>query len=570
MMTKCLSGLLLSGVMLLANAGPEAAEVGRLQVWLSWGHGAAGMAPYYIEPVTESSGVEIRDARPTELEPGEGLQNRAWHSRAGAGDVDGMTFTLHYPSEPAARMQDLHVLWADLISASDAATARRLMRDPALHPGSPKVTIRLDAEGTRGFTVDVNQLLAEEALWIPALGVYVTGGDAPLSFAEHQKALAARRGQRILDQVRQQPEASYADYTARWEDMGHPGFTYPEQQGPGHIVGLTWDSAIPKFGIDRAAGVWTDRGNPDQFRFWFGFGDLARGVASTWKAQRLTDGLPMMVTTFEEDGVRYDVEQLAYPLHGPPAERRGDIPMVLLQKVTLTELRGRARTIPLSMTHRRELPAHRDATIVADRQGDEWVFRERGRRHILLAVEDAGQDLAWSGTGDYQEKQKRLDATLFLDLPARGSRELIVKLPSPIVPGDEEAALMAIDYAKARDATLRFWSEHVERGAQFRAPEKIVNDLFRANLWHALRLPRRHGGQAPGVTIDLPYSNFAYDQTGTPWPVNQAVYVDYMLYDLRGYHAVSTEELEAQFRNNQEHDGHVSGFANWLVYTPSM
>ena len=52
--------------------------------------------------------------------------------------------------------------------------------------------------------------------------------------------------------------------------------------------------------------------------------------------------------------------------------------------------------------------------------------------------------------------------------------------------------------------------------------------------------------------------------------MNQAVYVDYMLYDLRGYHGVSTEELAAQYRNNQEYTGHVNGFANWMVYTPGM
>ena len=80
----------------------------------------------------------------------------------------------------------------------------------------------------------------------------------------------------------------------------------------------------------------------------------------------------------------------------------------------------------------------------------------------------------------------------------------------------------------------------------------------------------RHGGQAADTTIDLPYSNFAYDQKGTPWPVNQAVYVDYMLYDLRGYHDISAEELAAIFRNNQEPSGHVGGYANWGVYTPSM
>ena len=72
------------------------------------------------------------------------------------------------------------------------------------------------------------------------------------------------------------------------------------------------------------------------------------------------------------------------------------------------------------------------------------------------------------------------------------------------------------------------------------------------------------------MKIDLPYSNFAYDQFGTPWPVNQAALVDYMLYDLRGYHAISEEELQAIYRNNQEPSGHVGGYANWGSYTPSM
>jgi hypothetical protein len=43
-----------------------------------------------------------------------------------------------------------------------------------------------------------------------------------------------------------------------------------------------------------------------------------------------------------------------------------------------------------------------------------------------------------------------------------------------------------------------------------------------------------------------------------------------MPYDLRGYHRLSTEELIAQFRNNQERNGHVNGFANWGAYTRGM
>src|SRR4029079_12301731 len=121
-----------------------------------------------------------------------------------------------------------------------------------------------------------------------------------------------------------------------------------------------------------------------------------------------------------------------------------------------------------------------------------------------------------------------------------------------------------------REQTLEFWAGYQAKGAQFRVPEPAVNELFRASLWHALRLPRRHGGGGDQVKIDLPYSNFAYDQKGTPWPVNQAVYVDYMIYDLRGHHAISAEELDVMYRNNQETNGHVGGFASWGVYTPGM
>ena len=94
--------------------------------------------------------------------------------------------------------------------------------------------------------------------------------------------------------------------------------------------------------------------------------------------------------------------------------------------------------------------------------------------------------------------------------------------------------------------------------------------MFGANLWHALRLPRRHSGNEERARIDLPYSNFAYDQHGTPWPINQAVYVDYMIYGLRGYNDIATEELLTMYRNNQQANGRVAGYANWGVYTPSM
>ena len=101
--------------------------------------------------------------------------------------------------------------------------------------------------------------------------------------------------------------------------MGSPAYTNPRQTGVGHIIGLAWDSSIHKFGIDRGAGVRNDLGNPDRFQLWFEFGDITKGIAETWKGQRLVDGLPIVVTTFERDQVRYEVEQFAVAAGRPPA-----------------------------------------------------------------------------------------------------------------------------------------------------------------------------------------------------------------------------------------------------------
>ena len=223
----------------------------------------------------------------------------------------------------------------------------------------------------------------------------------------------------------------------------------------------------------------------------------------------------------------------------------------------------------MTFVHRRELPSYLTGGIVMDRSGETVLFRDNAHQRVLFSI-SGSDNVQWSGAADYQHEMKRINGTLFANVPANGTREFIVKLPSPMVAPGDATKLNALNYAAARQIALDFWSNYVARGARFKVPEKAVNDMFNASLWHALRLPRRHGAGGPNVAIDLPYSNFAYSQTGTPWPVNQAVLVDYMLYDLRGYHAISAEELLAQYRNNQEHNGHVNGYANWVVYTPGM
>jgi hypothetical protein len=553
-----------------SKAFAASGSVQTLKVRVSWGHESPRPRPYYIKLVPATRGLKVANGVGYSLESGEGMKDSVWQTSAGGGDVDGVDFTLLWPAEGPSRIQNLHIIWADLIAQSDPDTARRLTADPAFIPNASKLTIQMNPEGTKGFTVSADQLLQNKALWVPSLDVFLAAGEKPAALADHQKELASWKGQRVLDRVQTEPEADYQQFTSRWEDMGSPTYRHPFQPEPGHIVGLTWDSAIPKFGIDRGAGVWNDYGNPDHFRFWFDFGDLAKGIESNWRRQTLKDGLPVMTTVFEKDRVNYEVEQFAYPIDGPPKERRGDIGMVLLQKVKLTNLESNPREVVVSMSHRRQFQDYASSEVDAERQSNATVFKEAADGRILFCLQgtESGSTQG-SGVRDYQ-KLRRVNAAVALHLPAQGSREFVVKLPSPMVAREDQEKLLGINYETARATTLQFWSDYIGRGAEFRVPEEIVNDLFRSTLWHALRLPRRHGGQQQNVQIDLPYSNFAYMQNGTPWPVNQAVYVDNMLYDLRGYHDISAEEMLAIYRNNQETNGRLNGIANWVVYTPGM
>lgn len=532
----------------------------QLKVQLSLGHRSTKAVPFYVR-MAPSSSVHLHN-------------QEVWQGICGGGHVATQSFTLAYPELQIEPIQDLHIIWAYLIAHSDDDTVRRLTQDPAWRIDPRKLSVELNAEGSKGFTLTIDQLLQQKAFWIPALDCYIAVGDSPVSFADHARELSPHQGARILDQVHHAPEASYEQFTQLWEDMGNPAYVHPAQQGPGHIVCVTWDSAIAKFGIDRGAGVWNDYGNPDKFRFWFSFGSLADGVIPYWKSQTLADGLPVITTVFERAGVRYEVEQFAYPLNGPPRKRTGELPMVLMQRVKLTNLAAEARTLDITMAHERLFPPDEETNVIAERQGNRLLLVDDAHRNVLLAITAPEGHVAWAGvnnrtwagSGDLDRKMKRLDVTVTFTLLANGSREFFVTLPSPVIEPSGREALSALDYNAAREQTIRFWSDYVAEGAQFSVPEKAVNDLFRANLWHALRLPRRHRDGR----IDLPYSNFAYQQTGTPWPINQAVYVDYMLYGLRGYKDIATEEIQAIYRNNQEFSGHLNGNANWLAYTPGM
>jgi hypothetical protein len=91
---------------------------------------------------------------------------------------------------------------------------------------------------------------------------------------------------------------------------------------------------------------------------------------------------------------------------------------------------------------------------------------------------------------------------------------ILLKLASPVVAEEEAPQLAALDFSRSREAIASYWEDWLAQGARFEVPETAVNDLYRANLWHAPFTC--HRTDEHGVPrIDLPYSNRYGQRTRT-------------------------------------------------------
>ena len=568
MQAKLITMLLISVAWAAGSANAENAKVR-----VSFGHRAKESETFSVRMLAGSPGLMVSAMHGVGLEAADSVGDCAV-LHVGAGDVDALDVELTW-TRPTKERRNVHSIWQYLLAhplsngplttemalQSPTGQVARLKDDQALTPDAPVLTVQLAEDGTRGFSIGIEQLLRHQAMWLPEHDAFVTLADAPVDFDTH---LGSLKGERTLDRVKHEPEATLAEWTGKWEDIGNPKqWDKPWQSSwlgtQGHLTGfVARHGSLYKFGIDRWASVPPDHASPHKFRFdplWPQF---------EWTGQRILDGLPILVTSCERAGQRCEVEQIVEPLRDTPPERRGEIGSVLLSKFRFSGAAGPLRFgFRLATEDKQRHPELRE-------NSGRWCVVDRETENVWLMIEPGPGLTLKARVPIADEQDPRVEFDAVGELAAGQTREIVVKLTSPTVPAAEVATLAALDFATAREATVKYWEGWLAQGAQFEVPEKTVNDLFRANLWHALMLPRFRSGEHGEPRIDLPYSNFAYGQLNADWPINQAVYVDYMIHGLRGYFAVANEEFAAMYHTQQEPDGRVGGYANWGVYSPGM
>ena len=537
-------------------------EVRTHKIKISFGHTSKIKKKKQIMLKSSVAGIVIKDVEGNGTESNDSIGIVSMLNY-GAGDVDELLSNITWvePSLEKLKVYDKANMWRYLLEHGTPGQVERLLQDPWNQPDAPLLTIQMNPEGTEGFSFSLEQLLEKGAMWLPEHDIFLTLAGKPVELRRHLKDL---KGSRILDQVMNGPEASLQQYKMLWSDFGNPlVYNEPwqtEYMGTtGHLVVTSAaHGSIYKFAVDRWARVRPDFASPHKFRMdvvWSG---------SEWKSQRIENGLPIIITSLMKDQQLCEIEQFASPLGELDAAIRGYVPSVFLTKVKLS---GKPGPVNFAIGFSNE---SEDYGVEVDKTGSKLTLVENGTGKILLLVEFGSNFSVRVDHDDEKGKSQeiilRVDGKVFDGEVA----EVLVKLPSPGVAPSQIPGLNDLDFSAAKRDVVSYWEKWLAAGAQFQVPEEAVNELVRANLWHALILPRHTYGANGKTHMDLPYANTAYGQVNSDWPVNQAVYVDYMIYGLRGYSSVAEKEFLAMFNSQQQSDGRIGGFANWGVYSPAQ
>ena len=561
---RYLTSVILTLAVLVSGTGSAFSNSdNELTIHLSFGHAHEHTVTNTVVLRTASDGMSIGKVVPINTESTDRVDGEI-QLAYGYGDVDALQIALSWPTPTAERRElaghtDAYTInddamWGYLMDNGNSGQRERMKADTWDQPDAPRLTVWLNESGTRGFTIELQQLMAEKAMWIPEYDAYITLADQPIPFEQH---IADNTGLRVLDRIHRGPEASLAEYHGHWKDVGDPyAWTASWQtkwQGTvGHLtVTAARHGSLYKFAIDRWANVRPDFASPYSFRLDVNLPD------AEWKGQKIVAGLPILATELLAGNQSIVVEQYAAPLTPKDAATVGDVRSVLISEFRPV---GGAKSIDIPLAFLSENPS---AGFDISHAGGHWSVIDKASGHIVLMVSDGGNQLNVS-------KSTATDSAFHILISGYDAKGVAVKLPSPALPQSEGKLLSALDVKKARAEVVAYWEDWLEKGAQFEVPEPAVNSMVRASLWHALVLPRHHVDKQGELAMDLPYANTAYGQKDADWPINQAVYVDYMLYGLRGYPQIAQDEFLSMFKSQQGEDGRIGGFANWGVYSPGQ
>lgn len=341
----------------------------------------------------------------------------------------------------------------------------------------------------RAFGVAVEDLLANDAVYVPTANLYVTRVPAPKSKAAFMLGLAKRSS--VLDDVRRRPDQSFAK---AWKVVHNP----VQDLGP-TLLSLACDNR--KFEVEREGSiVFNTYDKPDDGRWETeyapGAWTLATkcGIDGRLPVSRHLEGgwYPIPSAEVIEGDVRYRQTTCVAPSSAPVPSA----PIWLRERaacVTQVEVRNAGiAPSPAQLAIAVNSSAHQAITVKSVSEG----FLVMAADRVLALIDSRGIGLlsiARNGEG----------FLLSGNLPSGGVARLAITLPAWRI--DEEGYRALLQGGDAISKTKRYWDAMLSTAMQIEVPDRFLTDLIRASQVNCMIAARCEDGGAriaPWISAD--------------------------------------------------------------------
>lgn len=338
------------------------------------------------------------------------------------------------------------------------------------------------------FGVAIEDLLTNEAVYVPHAGVFVTRLPVPVTLADYLKKIAGQKT--VLQQVRDQPDQ---DFARAWSVVHNP----IQDLGP-MMLSLANDNR--KFTVGREGTIWFDEyDRPDDpqgarpgtiytLSFNLPWRCAYRCGSKSLSVTRHVQGewLPIPVMTAREGSVEYRQTTCVAPVGDSAADAP---PWFYDRAVCVAEYRaansGDAAAptrMALSFGHAKNRPFQlqevKEGLLVV--QGDRFLALIDTRKAAPLAV-----------------KREAEGVVLLGDLPGGATARCLVYIPGwKVAPQDY---LSLLDNAGATTRVESYWTMLLDPAMQIEIPNRQLSNIIRASQVHCL-LAARNEKRGAGIS----------------------------------------------------------------------
>ena len=434
--------------------------------------------------------------------------------------------------------------------------------------GRTIVTVQSESNPFSFFLDDVDR---EFPIYIPAYDVIVTTGDDPRSYAEIVRAVQRRASRTKLQQIEDEPEATFPDATANTRESQVPTW-----------LGLGRDMRI--FEIDERLETIKPRDHGYEVALPEGGKDpvhyslmMGRGWSAVDKISRRLDGavLPILQGTIKDDDLTYELTGFVTLESTPLSARnvRGTHYLVadghgIGHMFTKEQQAQYDSLLPAETNNAEETLLCLRIVAINNAAVPRYAFFRNVAPNLGAAAWGGAAPWSFDGTkgfGQYTSGRifsiSKLNGKplatqeVAIELRPGQTATLEINLPHRPIPAERASKVMGLNFEDRLERARHYWQEKLDAAARIDLPEQRVTEMLRAGLLH---LDLVTYGKEPNDTL-VPTIG-VYTAIGS----ESSPIIQFM--DCMGWHDEARRAL-MYFLDKQHDDGFIQNFGGYMLET---